>query len=44
MKRRQFLKGTAAVAGVGFAQPARAQGTSEISFYFPVAVGGRSPS
>ena len=40
MKRREFLKGTVAVAGTGLARPARAQGTSEISFYFPVAVGG----
>jgi sn-glycerol 3-phosphate transport system substrate-binding protein len=40
MQRREFLKGTAAVAGTGLARPARAQGASEISFYFPVAVGG----
>jgi sn-glycerol 3-phosphate transport system substrate-binding protein len=43
MQRREFLKGTAAIAGLGLGPahtPARAQGTNEISFYFPVAVGG----
>ena len=41
MKRREFLKGAAAVAGAAtVARPAIAQGTTEISFYYPVAVGG----
>jgi sn-glycerol 3-phosphate transport system substrate-binding protein len=41
MKRREFLKGAAAVAGTAtVAKPATAQGTTEISFYYPVAVGG----
>ena len=41
MKRREFLKGAAAVAGTAtIAKPAIAQGTTEISFYYPVAVGG----
>ena len=41
MKRRQFLQGAAAVAGAAtLAKPAIAQGTTEISFYYPVAVGG----
>ena len=41
MKRRQFLKGAAAVAGAAtIGRPAIAQGTTEIPFYYPVAVGG----
>ena len=41
MDRRQFLAGTAAVAGTGLAKPAIAQaGAAEISFFYPVAVGG----
>ena len=41
MKRRQFLTGAAAVAGAAtIGKPAIAQGTTEISFYYPVAVGG----
>ena len=41
MKRREFLKGTAAVASAAaIAKPAIAQGATEISFYYPVAVGG----
>jgi sn-glycerol 3-phosphate transport system substrate-binding protein len=41
MKRRDFLKGAAAVAGTAtVAKPAIAQGTTEVSFYYPVAVGG----
>jgi sn-glycerol 3-phosphate transport system substrate-binding protein len=41
MKRRQFLKGSAA-AGAAVAAPAivRAQGVTEVSFFYPVAVGG----
>ena len=40
MKRRQFLKGTAAAAGALIAKPALAQSTTEVSFFYPVAVGG----
>ena len=41
MKRREFLKGTAAVASAAaIGKPAIAQGATEISFYYPVAVGG----
>jgi sn-glycerol 3-phosphate transport system substrate-binding protein len=40
MQRRQFLKGTAAAAGALIAKPAIAQGTTEVSFFYPVAVGG----
>jgi sn-glycerol 3-phosphate transport system substrate-binding protein len=40
MKRRQFLKGVAATAGTAIAKPAIAQGATEFSFYYPVAVGG----
>jgi sn-glycerol 3-phosphate transport system substrate-binding protein len=40
MKRREFLKGTAAAAGALIAKPAIAQSSTEISFYYPVAVGG----
>jgi sn-glycerol 3-phosphate transport system substrate-binding protein len=42
LDRRQFLAGTAALAGV--ASPALAQGTTqgatEVSFFYPIAVGG----
>src|SRR5918995_2168262 len=40
MARRHFLAGTAAVAGAAVAKPAVAQGPTEISFFYPVAVGG----
>jgi sn-glycerol 3-phosphate transport system substrate-binding protein len=40
MQRRQFLKGTAAAAGALIAKPALAQGATEVSFFYPVAVGG----
>jgi sn-glycerol 3-phosphate transport system substrate-binding protein len=41
MDRRQFLSGTAALAGAAIASPALAQGAAaEISFFYPVAVGG----
>ena len=37
--RRQFLAGTAALAGA-MANPALAQGVTEVSFFYPIAVGG----
>ena len=42
MKRRQFIKGSATSALAAVAMPAvlRAQGATEMSFFFPVAVGG----
>ena len=40
MDRRNFLAGTAALAGAAVAKPAIAQGPTEISFFYPVAVGG----
>jgi sn-glycerol 3-phosphate transport system substrate-binding protein len=40
MHRRRFLLGTAAVAGGVIARPAIAQAETEISFFYPVAVGG----
>lgn len=40
MDRRHFLAGTAAVAGASLAKPAIAQGATELSFFYPVAVGG----
>ena len=40
MERREFLKGTAAMAGALIAKPAIAQNSTEFSFYYPVAVGG----
>jgi len=41
MRRRTFLKGMAATAGSAtVAAPALAQAATEISFFFPVAVGG----
>src|ERR1051325_8529438 len=39
MDRRRFVIGTAALAGSALARPALAQST-EISFFYPVAVGG----
>src|SRR5215211_9181678 len=40
MDRRKFLKASAALAGSAFAKPALAQGATEVSFFYPVAVGG----
>jgi sn-glycerol 3-phosphate transport system substrate-binding protein len=40
MDRRAFLKGTAAMSGAILAARAIAQSSTEISFYYPVAVGG----
>ncbi|TDR93649.1 ABC transporter substrate-binding protein [Enterovirga rhinocerotis] len=40
MDRREFIVGTAAALGAGVASPAIAQGTTDVSFFFPVAVGG----
>ena len=45
MDRRDFLTGTTAVAGAGLSgvlahAPARAAAQTEITFYYPVAVGG----
>ena len=41
MDRRDFLAGATAFAGAGLAQEAaRAAETTEITFYYPVAVGG----
>jgi sn-glycerol 3-phosphate transport system substrate-binding protein len=40
MNRRKFLAGTAAVAATTFARPAIVRAATEISFFFPVAVGG----
>jgi len=40
MNRRRFLLGTAAIAGGMIARPAIAQAETEISFFYPVAVGG----
>ena len=42
MKRRTFIKGTATSALATIAAPSilRAQGAAELSFFFPVAVGG----
>ena len=40
MRRRSFIGGSAAVAGGLVAAPAIAQGTVEVSFFYPVAVGG----
>ena len=39
MDRRHFIAGTGAAA-IGLAAPAVAQGVQEVSFFFPVAVGG----
>src|SRR5690349_8571306 len=40
MDRRQFLAGTAALASSAVAAPALAQGATEVSFFYPIAVGG----
>src|SRR5918997_2267833 len=40
MDRREFLAGTAALATGGLAKPALAQGATEVSFFYPIAVGG----
>src|SRR6266496_3475293 len=40
MNRRRLLLGTAAIAGGMIARPAIAQAETEISFFYPVAVGG----
>ena len=40
MDRRQFITGAAALASGAFPMPALAQGAAEISFFYPVAVGG----
>ena len=40
MDRRQFLAGTAAFASSAVASPAIAQGATEVSFFYPIAVGG----
>src|SRR6186997_3152295 len=40
MDRRQFLAGTAALASSAVASPAIAQGATEVSFFYPIAVGG----
>ena len=40
MDRREFLAGTAALASTTLANPAHAQGTTEVSFFYPIAVGG----
>ena len=39
LDRRQFLAGTA-VLGSGIASPVLAQGATEVSFFYPIAVGG----
>jgi sn-glycerol 3-phosphate transport system substrate-binding protein len=40
MDRRQFITGAAALASGAFPMPSLAQGAAEISFFYPVAVGG----
>ncbi len=40
MDRRKFLTGTAAFAGSAIAAPTLAQGATEVSFFYPIAVGG----
>jgi sn-glycerol 3-phosphate transport system substrate-binding protein len=40
MHRRKFLVGTAALAATAVARPAIVRAATEISFFFPVAVGG----
>ncbi|MCW5745468.1 MAG: ABC transporter substrate-binding protein [Alphaproteobacteria bacterium] len=40
MRRRTFIRGSAAVAGGLVAAPAIAQGKTEVPFFYPVAVGG----
>ena len=39
MHRRKFMIGTAAVAAAAVARPAIVRAATEISFFFPVAVG-----
>ena len=40
MDRRKFVIGSAAVAGATLARPAILRAATEITFFFPVAVGG----
>jgi sn-glycerol 3-phosphate transport system substrate-binding protein len=40
MDRRQFLAGATALATGGLGAPAIAQGVTEVSFFYPIAVGG----
>src|SRR5215213_3276291 len=40
LDRRNFLKSIAALAGSALAVPALAQGVTEVSFFYPIAVGG----
>ena len=40
MDRRQFIGGAAALATGAIARPATAQARAEVSFFYPVAVGG----
>ena len=40
MDRRQFLTGSAALAAGTLAAPAIVRAATEITFYYPVAVGG----
>ena len=40
MDRRKFLKAGAALASATLAKPALAQGMTEVSFFYPIAVGG----
>ena len=40
MDRRRFMLGAAAIAGGMVARPAIAEAETEISFFYPVAVGG----
>jgi sn-glycerol 3-phosphate transport system substrate-binding protein len=40
MDKRQFMVGSAALAGATIAKPAIVRAATEISFFFPVAVGG----
>lgn len=40
MDKRQFLVGASSTLGAAVAAPALAQGTTDVSFFFPVAVGG----
>src|SRR6266567_3569721 len=40
LDRRQFLAGTAALASGSLATPALAQSVTEVSFFYPIAVGG----
>jgi len=40
MDRRKFLAAATALAGSTLAKPALAQGVTEVSFFYPIAVGG----